>query len=150
MYVATQAHSFLWFFKVFKIFLVLIISYCLKIWPLICLSLEEMDSLLFTFVVKKSYFPICYTNYLINIFPDFRAFANLGCQLENKLKQLCKFTVKMQNICNLVDWNSIHISGIFNCYNVNTNGMWKTKKTRWDIQNIWIYTSLKHTYVGKG
>ena len=80
-----------------------------------------------TFVVKKPYFPICYTNYLINIFPDFRALANLGCQLENKLKQLCKFTVKMQNICNLVDWNSIRIS-IFNCYNVNTNGMWKKKQ----------------------
>ena len=46
----------------------------------ISLSLEETDSLLFTFVLKKPYFPIFHTNYLINICPYLRALANLGCQ----------------------------------------------------------------------
>ena len=63
----------LWFFKVFKIFLILICLYCL-----ICLSLEETDSLLFKFVLKKPYFSIFDTNYVINISPYFRLLANLG------------------------------------------------------------------------
>ena len=49
----------------------------------------------------------------------------------------------MQNICNLIGWNSVHISDIFNCkYQWNV----KRKKARQDIQNIWIYTNLKHTW----
>ena len=36
--------------------------------------------------------------------------------------------VKMQNICNLIGWNSVHISDIFNCYRANINGMWKARK----------------------
>ena len=30
--------------------------------------------------------------------------------------------VKMQNICNLIGWNSVHIFDIFNCYRANING----------------------------
>ena len=40
---------------------------------------------------------------LFNISPYFRALANLGCQLENKLKYLCVFIINMQNICNLIE-----------------------------------------------
>ena len=36
--------------------------------------------------------------------------------------------VKMQNICNLISWNSVHISDIFNCYSANINGMWNARK----------------------
>ena len=34
----------------------------------------------------------------------------------------------MQNICNLIGWNSVHISDIFNCYSANINGMWNARK----------------------
>ena len=63
----------LWFFKVFKIFLILT-----SLYRLICLSLEETDSLLFKFVLKKPYFSIFHTIYVINISPYFRLLANLG------------------------------------------------------------------------
>ena len=36
--------------------------------------------------------------------------------------------VKMQNICNLNGWNSVHMSDIFNYYRANINGMWNTRK----------------------
>ena len=42
--------------------------------------LEETDSLMFTFILKKPYFSISHTSYLINISPYLRALANLGCQ----------------------------------------------------------------------
>ena len=32
------------------------------------------------------------------------------------------FIVKMQNICNLIGWNSVHMSDIFNRYRANING----------------------------
>ena len=34
----------------------------------------------------------------------------------------------MQNICNLIGWNSVHIFGIFNYYRANINRMRNTKK----------------------
>ena len=35
----------------------------------------------------------------------------------------------MQNICNLIGWNSVHIFDIFNYYyRANINGMWNAKK----------------------
>ena len=74
------------FLKFSKFFCILFKNLLLYIWSLICLSLEENDSLLFTFILKKPYFPIFHTNSLRNISPYFRAFANLGCQIENKLK----------------------------------------------------------------
>ena len=49
----------------------------------------KRHSLLFTFVLKKPCFSIFHINYLINISPYLRALANLGCQKENELKQLC-------------------------------------------------------------
>ena len=78
----------LWFFKVFKIFLVLIIFLLFKnlllyVWSL---PLEETYSSLFTFLLKKPYFSMFHTNYSVNIFPYLRALANLECQEENKLK----------------------------------------------------------------
>ena len=36
--------------------------------------------------------------------------------------------VKVQNICNLIGWNSVHISDMFNCYRPNINGMWNAGK----------------------
>ena len=53
----------------------------------------------------------------------------------------------MQNICNLIGWNSVHIFDIFNYYRANINGMWNAKKLGEVYKNIWIYTNLKHTFV---
>ena len=47
--------------------------------------------------------------------------------------------VKVQNICNLIGWNSVHISDIFNCYRANINGMWNAGKLGG------IYTTFKFT-----
>ena len=87
MYILTRMLIFsFWIFTVFKIFIVLIISYCLKTYCnifelyLICLSLKETDSWLFTFVLKKPHFSIFHTNYLANISPYLRALADLQCQ----------------------------------------------------------------------
>ena len=33
----------------------------------------------------------------------------------------------MQNICNLIGWNSLHVSDIFNCYSANINRMLNAK-----------------------
>ena len=49
----------------------------------------------------------------------------------------------MQNICNSNGCNRVHISDIFNCYRENINGMWNPRR---NLQNIWIYTNLKHKY----
>ena len=38
----------------------------------------------------------------------------------DKRQRLLLLIVKMQNICNLIGWNSVHISDIFNCYRANT------------------------------
>ena len=38
------------------------------------------------------------------------------------------FIVKMQNNYNLIGWNSVHISDIFNCYRANIKGMWNARK----------------------
>ena len=62
-------------FAILEIFLVLIILYFLKTYYyifellFICLSLEETSSLLFKFAIKKHYFLVFHTNYLINIYP---------------------------------------------------------------------------------
>ena len=34
----------------------------------------------------------------------------------------------MQNISNLIGWNSVHIFDIFNYYRANINGMWNAEK----------------------
>ena len=72
-------------FQSFLNFLVLIIL-CLKTYYykfdrwFISLFLEETDSLLFKFILKKSYFSIFHTNYLIDISPYLKALAKLGFQ----------------------------------------------------------------------
>ena len=71
----------IWFFKVFKMFLVLIVlhyskTYC-YIFDLSC-EFEETDSALLTFVL--TYFSISHTKYLVNISPYLMALAYLGCQ----------------------------------------------------------------------
>ena len=64
----------LWFLYCWK-------TYCYKFdFKFICLSFKETGSLLFTFVLKKPYFSIFHTNYLINISPYIKALVNLGCQ----------------------------------------------------------------------
>ena len=66
----------IWFFKVFLVLLFWFWFFkilMLYIWPvIICSSLQETDSLLFTFVLKKPYFPIFHKNYPINISPYLR------------------------------------------------------------------------------
>ena len=37
----------------------------------------------------------------------------------------------MQNICNLIGWNSVHISDIFNYYSENINGIWNAIKAEY-------------------
>ena len=34
----------------------------------------------------------------------------------------------MQNVCNMIGWNSVHTFDFFNCYRANINGMWNTRK----------------------
>ena len=57
------------FFKVFKVFLILIIFYCLKTYcyifnlSLLSFSLKETESLLFKFVLTKCYFSIFHTTF---------------------------------------------------------------------------------------
>ena len=72
-------------FQSFQNFLVLIIL-CLKtyyykfdLW-FISLFLEETNSLLFKFILKKSCFSIFHTNCLIDISPYLKALTNLGFQ----------------------------------------------------------------------
>ena len=68
----------LWFFKVFKIFLVLItLTYC-YIFDLqfICLGLEQTESLLFTFVLKKPYF----SGFLYKLFNIYLSLPLSTCQ----------------------------------------------------------------------
>ena len=65
--------------------------------------------------------------------------------------------IKVQNICNLIGWNSVHISDIFNCYRANIKGMWNTWKLVWPgyaKQNsykpkpyIWRYRVNQHLIV---
>ena len=47
--------------------------------------------------------------------------------------------VKVQNICNLIGWNSVHISDIFNCYHANINGMLNAGKLG-GIYKTFIFT----------
>ena len=71
--------------------------------------------------------------------------------------------VKMQNICNFIGWNSVHISDTFNCYRANINGMWNAGKLGgiyktftiynnliqiYNTTQIQIYNNVKHTFVG--
>ena len=46
----------------------------------------------------------------------------------NESKNFKKLIVKMQNICNLIGWNSVHIFDIFNCFRANINGIWNAGK----------------------
>ena len=83
------------------------------------------------------------------------------CECENSETSVCMYCdnvviniiVKMQNIYNLIGWNSVHFLiffDIFNCFRTNINGMWNVWKARGDIQNIWIYTNLNHLFAGGG
>ena len=85
MHTLTLTFIFLWFFKGFNIFLVLIFLCCLKTYCYI------FDFLIYLFVLEryrfftvhicwKPYFSIFHTSYFINISPYIREFANLGCQ----------------------------------------------------------------------
>ena len=57
---------------------------------------------------------------------------------------------EMQNICNLIGWDSVHISDIFLLLPCKYQWKVKRRKTRRDIQNIWIYTDLNQAFVGMG
>ena len=56
----------------------------------------------------------------------------------------------MQNICNLIGWNSVYISDIFNYYRENINGMWRAGKLDGIYKTFWVYTNLNQTFVGIG
>ena len=101
-YVGTYAHFPHLFFNVFKKFLVLTVLYSLKT-NFIYLSLEETDSLLFTFVLKKPYFSIFHRNYLINISPYQKAHGQFRVSVRKQLKIIMHvyviFIVSKSNIC---------------------------------------------------
>ena len=82
-YVDTYAHLSQMVFQSFQNFSSFIILYCLKTY---CYDLfvSPWRDRFFT-VLKKPYFSVFHTNYLINISPYLRALANLGCQKENEL-----------------------------------------------------------------
>ena len=68
----------LWLFKVFKTFLILLSLYCF-----ICLSLEETDSLLFTFVLKKPYF----FNFSYKLFNKYFSLPQTTCQFRVSVRK---------------------------------------------------------------
>ena len=61
----------------------------------------------------------------------------------------------MQNIYNLIGWNSVPISDIFNCYRANINGMWNRRKhwqehgTIFRSSNIYLRIYLTFFYFRK-
>ena len=59
--------------------------------------------------------------------------------------QISEFIIKMQNICNLVNWNSTHISETFNCYRANINGIQNARKLGSAQKHLNLSTNLKHT-----
>ena len=65
---------------------------------------------------------------------------------KNIFRYLLEPIVKMQNICNLIGWNSVHISVRYFYLQISIDEMWNARKR----DKIWIYTSLKHTCVGIG
>ena len=77
--------------------LVLIILYCLKTYSIYLtfnfLALEETDSLLFTFVLKKPYFSIFHKNYLINISPYLRALGQFRMSVRKQAKIMCMYVI---------------------------------------------------------
>ena len=63
------------------------------------------------------------------------------------IQHLSTFIVKMQITCNLIGWNSVHISDIFNCYRANINGMWNARK-RGGIYKTFEFVLVKpKTYI---
>ena len=52
----------------------------------------------------------------------------------------------MQNICNLIVPNSVHISDIFNCYSVNINGALNSRKLG-GKSKIFAFTLTQNMYV---
>ena len=53
------------------------------------------------------------------------------CKIESNIHVLflIRIIVKMQSICNLISWNRLHISDIFNCCSANIfNSMWNARK----------------------
>ena len=103
MHTLAQMHIFPTYFLMFsKKFLVLTVLYILKS-NFIYLSLEETDSLLFTFVLKKLYFSIFHRNYLINISPYQKAHGQFMVLVRKQLKMIMHkyviFIVSESNIC---------------------------------------------------
>ena len=41
---------------------------------------------------------------------------------------LTRLIMKMQNICNLNGWNSVHVTDLFNYYSTDINGIWNARK----------------------
>ena len=56
----------------------------------------------------------------------------------------------MQNICNSIGWTGVLISETLKLLRGKYQWNVKRKKPRRDIQNIWIYTNLKHRYADIG
>ena len=48
--------------------------------------------------------------------------------MEGIQRQILCIIVIMQNICNLIDWNNVHIFDVFNYYRTNINEMLNAEK----------------------
>ena len=73
---------------------------------------------------SSSKFSIFYTKYLVSQ----KKIGALSKFLYGILHYLNSIIVIIQNIGNLIGWNSVHIFDIFNHYCADINGMWNAEK----------------------
>ena len=101
-----------------------------KIWRCNLWSIQNIHSVILRlFLVGRSeYVSVDLYNVLLHLSWHETHSRLLELESTTSAWWLCHFIVKMQNICNLIDWNSVHISGMFNYYRANINGMWKARK----------------------
>ena len=99
----------------------------------ICLQLTEssMDnwdlkifSIVLSFMKIENCWYLLYFSWLCNT----QSFSNSLKALLTVSVIIFSVIVIMQNICNLIGWNSVHIFDIFNYYRANINGMWNAEK----------------------
>ena len=62
--------------------------------------------------------------------------------------------IVMQNVCNLIGWNSMNILGFFNYYRANINGMWNAEKLggiykTFEFTLTYIFSKLKCHSINK-
>ena len=99
----------------------------------ICLQLTEssMDdedlkifSIVLSFMKTENCWYLLYFSWLRNT----QSFNNFLKPLLTVSVIIFSVIIIMQNIYNLIGWNSVHIFDIFNYYRANINGMWNAER----------------------